>query len=308
MTINQARNDVLLGLMRRYKERVPDVPLIIKEMVDLGLVPSAQFIINDHIAFRTLGVPHLGIASLEKIFLAYGYVKRDHYRFDQKKIEAYWYAPPHDAEHLPRVFISQLMVNELTQDAQEIIHSYTHTIKTDPVDSLDLLDGVCVDQFLHHPLWAMPSWEDYDRLAQESEYASWVILNRYYLNHFTISVHDLPDGFNTIEKFNQFLISRGIILNSSGGDIKKSADGLLIQSSTVAQLLDVEFPLKDGGFCIKKIPGSYVEFAERKALPKYNHVMATHLKREYRRDGFEVGNADKIFESTYLGQTQKRRE
>lgn len=308
MTLNQARSDVLLGLMRRYKERVPDVSTIIKEMVELGLVPSPQFIINDHIAFRTLGVPHLGIASLEKIFLAYGYVKKDYYRFDKKKLDAYWYAPPHDAEHLPRVFISQLCVNELTDEAQRIIYSYVKTVTSDPVDALELSNGEEVDHFLHHPLWAMPTWEDYSRLAQESEYASWVILNRYYLNHFTISVHDLPDGFNTIEKFNQFLISRGIILNSAGGEIKTSEDGLLIQSSTVAQLLDVEFPLAKGGTCIQKIPGSYVEFAERKVLPKFQHIASSRLKRDYRRDGFEAGNADKIFESTYLDQTKKRHD
>ena len=35
-------------------------------------------------------------------------------------------------------------------------------------------------------------------LAEESEYAAWVIYNRYYLNHFTVSVHNLEDGYNTI--------------------------------------------------------------------------------------------------------------
>ena len=42
-------------------------------MIERGMVSSQNKIINDHIAFRTMGVPNLGISSFEKIFLANGY-------------------------------------------------------------------------------------------------------------------------------------------------------------------------------------------------------------------------------------------
>ncbi len=42
-------------------------------MVREGIIPDEGGLENDHIAFRTLGVPHLGIASLEQVFLHYGY-------------------------------------------------------------------------------------------------------------------------------------------------------------------------------------------------------------------------------------------
>ena len=58
---------VLDGLMRRYQERVPDVGAIIAAMVEEGIIRRPGDIENDHIAFRTMGVPHLGIASFEKI-------------------------------------------------------------------------------------------------------------------------------------------------------------------------------------------------------------------------------------------------
>jgi len=74
---------------------------------------------NDHIAFRTLRVPHLGIASFEKIFLHHGYQKKDYYYFEGKKLNAYWYAPPSAA--YPRIFISELIVDELSVQAQQII-------------------------------------------------------------------------------------------------------------------------------------------------------------------------------------------
>src|SRR6056297_1464738 len=102
---------VLDGLMRRYQERVPDVRGIIDAMIDEGIIERDSDIQNDHIAFRTMGVPHLGIASLEKIFLHYGYERRDHYDFAAKKLDAHWYSPPEP--ELPRIFISELRVSDL---------------------------------------------------------------------------------------------------------------------------------------------------------------------------------------------------
>jgi hypothetical protein len=60
---------VLSGLMRRYKERVPDVKKILSAMVTEGIIKNENDIENDHIAFRTMGVPQLGVHSFEKIFL-----------------------------------------------------------------------------------------------------------------------------------------------------------------------------------------------------------------------------------------------
>ncbi|GHB55411.1 DUF1338 domain-containing protein [Persicitalea jodogahamensis] len=290
---------VMNGLMRRYQERVPDVNIILDAMVDEGIIPDTGNIENDHIAFRTLGVPHLGIASFEKIFLHYGYQKRDYYYFEGKKLDAYWFSPPEP--NYPRIFVSELRVNELSQESQSIIRSYTSEVKSDPVDSLDLNNGEAVDAFLHQPLWRTPTLSDYLTLLEESEYAAWVIYNRYYLNHFTISVHNLPEGYNTVAEFNEFLEKHGIKLNNSGGKIKESPDGGLLQSSTVAQMLEADFANGEKHM----ISGSYVEFAERRVLPEYAELPADQIQRQHRRDGFEAGNADKIFESTYTTQTGK---
>lgn len=285
--------------MRRYRERVPDVAQIVAVMTREGLIRDAEEIENDHIAFRTLGVPHLGIASLEKVFLHYGYTRMDKYFFPEKKLDAYWYAPP--VPELPRIFISELRVQDLSPMAQGIIRKYTGAIIQDPVDALDLDDVVIVDQFLHSSLWATPHYEEFTTLLQESEYAAWVIYNRYYLNHFTISVHNLKAGYDTIEDFNAFLEKNGFILNNAGGKIKESADGLLLQSSTVSRPVDAVFADSD----THQIAGSYVEFAERRPLPAFAHLDKKTLQREQRREGFEAANADKIFESTYSSQTTR---
>lgn len=300
MNNNESLKFILKGLMDRYRSRVPDVNKILNAMVNEGIINNFDEIVNDHIAFRTMGVPQLGIKSLEKIFLHYGYSRKDAYDFPEKKLNAFWYEP--ENKYFPRIFISELRVLDLPDDIQKIITSYTDEVKSDPVDSINLDDPKAVDEFLHSSLWRLPTKTDYEKLLTVSEYAAWVIYNRYYLNHYTISVHRLKDGYNSLEKFNNFLINIGVKLNNSGGLIKKSPDGLLLQSSTVAELVEAEF---EGGEK-KVISGSYVEFAERGILPEFAHLPVAERKREHFREGFEAGNADKIFESTFTSQTGQK--
>ena len=290
---------ILDGLFKVYEERVPDVRKITQAMIDKGMVSDQTAVVNDHIAFRTMGVSHLGIASFEKIFLAHGYSRKDFYHFEAKKLDAYWYAPP--SSDLPRVFISELKVELLSDSAQQTIKKYTDSVISDPVDALNLDDVNQVTRFFQTPLWSLPTLLDYENLLKESEYAAWVIFNRYYLNHYTISVHDLPNEYNTLEPFNSFLKSIGIQLNTAGGEIKTSKDGLLRQTSSVANQVQAKF----SGGETKKIAGSYVEFAERSALPEFSNLEVGKLKRKHRREGFETSNADKIFESTFTSQLKK---
>ena len=100
---------------------------------------------------------------------------------------------------------------------------------------------------------------------------------------------DVNKKIDKTKQFNTFLESFGIKLNSAGGKIKRSADGKLLQSSSVAKTIQAKFPLANGTKQYHAIAGSYVEFAERIDG----------------RDGFEVGNADKIFESTFNEQIDK---
>ena len=169
---------ILDELFNIYAKRVPDVKKITSAMIERGMVSSQNEIINDNIAFRTMGVPNLGISSFEKIFLANGYKRMDFYHFAIKKLDAYWYSPP--TEDLPRIFISELKVEKLSPKVQNIIRFYTDSIVQDPVDTLNLDDYKAVAKYFQTPLWDLPSLKDYEQLLSESEYAAWVIYNRYY--------------------------------------------------------------------------------------------------------------------------------
>jgi hypothetical protein len=102
--------------------------------------------------------------------------------------------------------------------------------------------------------------------------------------------------------FNEFLKSIGITLNDAGGEIKISRDRLLRQSSTVAQTILATF----ANGKTAEIAGSYVEFAERLPLSQYAKLPKEKLTNSHRREGFETGNADKIFESTFSVQINKK--
>ncbi|BBN05576.1 hypothetical protein MPTK1_3g14320 [Marchantia polymorpha subsp. ruderalis] len=283
--------NLLSGIVKPYLEKNPTavtaLQLIRKE--DPGPV------CYDHFAFRTFGVDGCGIDSIAQVFLDLGYKTRDELRFPAKKLRALWFSPP---EHLygvagelengpvPRIFISELLVDQLSEKSQSIIRKYTK-------DATQCARHAAAASVLNSLTWPTPSFADYQHLASESEYAAWTLVNGYSLNHATVSVHRLSQMCH-ISKLNEFLQEHGIKLNSEGGITKVSPDGGLQQSSSVAD--SVQYAFADGE--VKKVPGSYIEFAERLVLPVFSSLSDEQIQECHRREGFEVGNADKIFEST----------
>ena len=148
-------NIILESLFDTYSDRVPDVKKITSALIESNIISNQSEIVNDHIAFRTMGVEFLGIQSLEKIFLHHGYVKKDFYSFKTKKLNAFWYS--HSDENMPRIFISELKVNDLSENSKRIISKYTDQVTEDPVDKLDLSNANEVINFLSNPLWSLPS-------------------------------------------------------------------------------------------------------------------------------------------------------
>jgi hypothetical protein len=126
-----------------------------------------------------------------------------------------------------------------------------------------------------------PSYEIYNRLREESEYAGWLYVNGFRANHFTVSINSLKK-YNTIEKTNQFVKDNGFRMNASGGEIKGTPEELLQQSSTMSENIPLRF--QEGIF---EIPGCYYEFAIR--YPDKDGKLYS---------GFIAKSADKIFEST----------
>ena len=228
-----------------------------------------------------------GIDSMAGALLDFGYVRRDNLKFEKKKLNAFWFAPP--SPELPRIFVSELEVGSFPEEAQKIIRRYTSAAAS-----------TATQHFLSGSLgilpWPTPTKEDFRALAEVSEYAAWTLVNGYGLNHTTISVHNLSE-MSEIDGLVQALRREGFALNEAGGVVKTSPDGGLRQASTVADEVDFEFL----GGVVDRVSGPYIEFAQRHVLPEYAHLEPDQVEERHRRDGFEQGNADKIFESTQIG-------
>lgn len=227
-------------------------------------------LINDHIALRTFNVAPLGIETLAKPFLALGYKECGDYLFESKKLVAKHYE--HDDPNQPKVFISELKVEECSEALQTIVAKL--------VDQVDAQQLKTQDFLYSGRQWEL-SFEDYQVLAKESEYASWLAAHGYGANHFTVSVNQLND-FSEVQEVNDHLSDAGFIINSSGGEVKGSPEVLLEQSSTMADRVSVQFTESE-----QVVPGGFYEFAKR--YPMNDGQLYT---------GFVAASADKIFEST----------
>ncbi|ERB66937.1 DUF1338 domain-containing protein [Vibrio coralliilyticus OCN008] len=234
------------------------------------LLQENEPLINDHIALRTFNVAPLGIETLAKPFIDAGYKPCGDYEFESKKLVAKHFEHPDPKQ--PKVFISELKVNECSSELQAIVAKLVEQLDTDKLKGHEFLSG--------GRLWDL-SFADYQLLAKESEYASWLAAHGYGANHFTVSVNQL-DAFEEVKGVNDHLREAGFTINESGGEVKGSPEVLLEQSSTMADKVPVTFT--EG---TEMVPGGFYEFAKR--YPMSNGELYP---------GFVAASADKIFEST----------
>jgi hypothetical protein len=224
---------------------------------------------NDHVALRTYDTAG-GLAALAAPFEALGYVAKDRYRFDAKKLNArYW---QHPDRALPKLFISELCIAEVSRGARDIIAELVGQLPSGFTSRADLP-------------WAGRPWRctraQYEALLAESEYAAWMAAFGFRVNHFTVSV-DALTTFRSLAALNEFLVAQGFVLNTAGAAIKGTPADHLEQSSTRADSIAVDL----AGETLQ-LPSVYYEFAKRYALPNGDVFQ-----------GFVPASADKIFEST----------
>ncbi|REG82649.1 DUF1338 domain-containing protein [Marinomonas pollencensis] len=230
-------------------------------------------VLNDHVAFRTFANSPICLANLEPQLMAMGYQAYGAFRFENKHLVARCYKHP-EHEALPKIFLSELLVDELPEDCQNIIQTLIEQIPEDCVQSPAI--------FCSGILWRPISSADYQTLTQHSEYAAWLATMGLQANHFTVSIN-LLDTFTSIEQVNQLLLDEGYRLNDVGGLVKGSPAVYLEQSSTMADKIEYQF----GDGKSSTIPSCFYEFARR-------HPTADGTLF----DSFIEGNADKIFDST----------
>lgn len=232
--------------------------------------PSVKALINDHVALRTYNLDPIGLEALGAIFTKHGYVRKDQYLFKEKKLLAYHFE--HEDPKLPKVFISELE----TEKCSELVQKTAKQAASEVTKEMAAKESF---------LWSRRPWKasfnTYQELLKESEYAAWMYAFGFRSNHFTISVNALK-SFKDLQHLNEFVKASGYQLNTSGGEVKGTPKECLEQSSTLAEKATVQFD--DGAH---EIPACYYEFARRHAMPDGKLYQ-----------GFIAASADKIFEST----------
>lgn len=244
-----------------------------KKISDL-LVGKGEKIQNDHIALRTFNHPRVALDVIAAPFIDSGYSYKGDYQFPEKKLYAKHYE--HTDDSLPKIFISELKLEEFSPGLREMVDGFVSQIPEGKEKDFDFSSQ-------GRP-WKVTT-SQYKELLKESDYAAWVAAFGYRPNHFTVFINVLKN-FSDIRYLNEWLKKNNFQLNASGGEVKGTPEVFLEQSSTLANSIEVSFD--DGKM---SIPACYYEFAKRYPL-----------KNGKLYHGFVATSADKIFESTNKGQ------
>lgn len=286
------------ALWDRYRSRVSHVATYERLIREHG----ARFV-NDHIAFRTLATqyPMAGIANVSRIFEALGYRSAGVYNFPDKHLSAIHFQ--HANPGLPKLFISELKSWELSSAARQIIErtlaahrrpiaAATLTelakIETAHIAERAALVSRIVSEF-HELPWPAPEATDVEALNRESQYAAWVLVHGYNVNHFTslINSHGVP-ALGDIEKTIAALKQAGVPVKA---EIEGERGSKLRQSATEAAMIDVDV-MRDGKPVIMPWTYAYFELAER------GDVINPDTKKPTRFEGFLGPQATQLFEMT----------
>jgi hypothetical protein len=241
--------------------------------IHAALEKRGEKVVNDHIAFRTFDLPKTGIEALAAPFLKLGYkdASGKGYDFPAKKLFARHYEHPEPGR--PKIFISALKVEECSLELRKVILALVDQVPDSLLHSEDFL--------ISGTPWKQVSWQTYQALLKESEYAAWMSAFGFRVNHFTVFFNALK-SFKDLAELNQFIKATGFELNTAGGEIKGNKNVYLEQSSTLAYPVEVVFADRK-----ETVPACYYEFAKRYVMPDGKLFQ-----------GFLPDSADKIFEST----------
>lgn len=234
---------------------------------------------NDHIAFRSLrlvidtpsGKKNLGIEYLAGIAEALGYSAVGEYFFPEQKLYARHYQHP-DRERfdLPKLFISELIVDELPEAIASLIYQTVSCAQILDVEALlnklvgnaHPTDQMVEIQGVFTRPWLPPKQSVVEAVNQVTQYGAWVLLHGYSVNHFTgyINRHNTPQ-YPDIESTASGLASLGVPMKAV---IEGSREIGLLQTAThaVTEMVSV---LNDFNGEEIRIPWTYAyyEIAER---------------------------------------------
>jgi hypothetical protein len=287
-------------LWERYRNRMEYV-----RMYEKVLEQNKATFVNDHIAFRTMACekPMAGLFMISRIFEALGYSMANCYEFPDKHFSSIHFQHPNP--QFPKLFITQLKTWELSAQArttiQNAIAAHRPALADDLMAQLYGLEKVSasdrsklletlVRYFAELP-WPRPKKNAVLALDKESQFAAWVLVNGYDVNHFTASVnsHGVP-SLDDVEKVQAAMVAAKIPMKK---EIEGERGSKFRQTSTEAVVVPVK--VKDGTKTVE-IPWTYAyfEIADR---PLMKNPATGKMERF---EGFLGAQATNLFDMTKL--------
>ena len=290
-----------------------------EDLADDGLARLAPL---DHIAYRSFAHEDYGVEGVCEVFERLGWEtvsasEGGRLEFTEKRVRARWMKPPKTPRGetpLPRIFVSELVVDACDEELKGYLTQHFERVGEGKVlRSMEWAKG-------RNARWQLPPASVYAKVERLSEYASWTLLHGYAVNHVALSLFQLRKMYpetplRTLEDLETSFASNAafsrIKWNESGGRIKRSPSGLLAQSAlmsvphryglykkTIVTKTRYDREEQEDIFKDYGLPGSYLEFVQRLPKPQNADKSFEELEECDLREGFETGNASKIFDST----------
>lgn len=300
---NKIAFDLWKLLWQEYSARV-NYAGIYQQMI----TTAGGTVANDHIAFRSLrllvdspqGQVNLGIDYIGQLAEALGYVAAGEYIFAQTHLYARYYRHPQQEEfNLPKLFISELIVDELPTNIAQLIIKTVSSIPKELTSLVTLLKKDAnietitkqLQQVFTRP-WQPPGRSVVEEVNQVTQYGAWVLLHGYSVNHFTGYVN----AQNTSEYPDIDTTADG--LARLGVPMKAEVEGNFVcglrQTATQA-VTEMVTVLDDNSGAEIQIPWTYAyyEIAQR-------YLVEVESGKQVLFDAFLGSNAQQLFEMTRL--------
>jgi Domain of unknown function (DUF1338) len=236
--------ELLDVLWRNYVAATPQVEQIRQLLTERG-----EILCDDHIALRTYAAPGIGIDALARPFEALGWRTADRFHHGDQHLRAGCWQ--HDDPGLPKVWISELVLDELSPEARGTIDAL-----------LGALSGAVSDERAWPWPWPRRPWRvtsaGYRALLAESEVAAWLAVFGPGVHHFAVDLGSLST-FPDLEALGAFLVDHGFRIDDAARRGRRSAplERLATRSDPAAvELADATL----------RIPGCPYEFARRPAV------------------------------------------
>jgi Domain of unknown function (DUF1338) len=261
------------------------------------IVQKGGTIANDHIAFRSLrldidtnqGKINLGIKLFEPLLNNLGYKAAGEYTFPETHLYARHYQHPQQAEYdLPKLFISELIVEELSTNIAEIIQS---TVSSANLEYFTPNSQLNPQKIFTRP-WKPPLHSVIETVNHVSQYGAWILLHGYAANHFT--------GYVNRQNTPQYLDidSTALSLSKLGVPMKAEIEGDIavgLRQTATHAVSEMVTVIDDETQTEIQIPWTYAyyEIAQR-------YFVEVEPGKQELFDAFLGRNAQNLFEMTRL--------